>query len=130
MQTPTKSSSLAGLALAVCLIGQLAVVMAGAAAIGWGKPQSKTACSRLLPHLEKSRSGAASLETGGTATKPSVSQHWRAEPLVHPGERDSTETPWKSGQCRSTDGIMVSQLSTIKAASDRTARSSSAVPHV
>ena len=49
MQTPTKPSSLAGLALAVCLIGQLAVVMAGAAAIGWGKTSIENSLQPLAP---------------------------------------------------------------------------------
>ena len=49
MQTPTKSSSLHGLALAVCLIGQLAVVMAGAAAIGWGKASIEDSLQPLAP---------------------------------------------------------------------------------
>jgi hypothetical protein len=49
MKTPTKSSSLAGLAFAACLIGQLAVVVAGAAAIGWGKTSIENSLQPLAP---------------------------------------------------------------------------------
>jgi len=52
MKTPTKPSPLAGLAFTACLIGQLAVVMAGAAAIGWGKTSIENSLSPLAPAFE------------------------------------------------------------------------------
>jgi hypothetical protein len=58
MQTPTKLSSLAGLVFAACLIGQLAVVMAGAAAIGWGKSSIENSLQQLDPAYEAVEFGA------------------------------------------------------------------------
>jgi hypothetical protein len=52
MQTPTKLSSLAGLVFAACLIAQLAMVMAGAAAIGWGKSSIESSLQQLDPAYE------------------------------------------------------------------------------
>ena len=70
-----ETSALAGLAPAVCLIGQLAVVMAGAAAIGWGKTSIENSLQPLAPAFGEVEVGAASFKTGGTAAKPSMSQH-------------------------------------------------------
>ena len=69
MQTPTNLSSLAGLVFAVCLIGQLAVVMAGAAAIGWGKSSIENSLQQLDPAYEAVEFG---ILTGkeGTAGAP------------------------------------------------------------
>src|SRR5215207_1064440 len=60
MKTPTKQSPLAGLAVAAFLIGQLAVVMAGAAAVGWGKTSIESSLQPLAPAFE-------AVELGGRA---------------------------------------------------------------
>ena len=49
MKTARSQSPLAGLVVSAFLLGQLAVVMAGAAAVGWGRTSIENSLQPLAP---------------------------------------------------------------------------------